>query len=88
MKTALETVLHNLSMNAWPQGNHSVFHDNRHEYNPPMVTAPAMSQDQFEYDNEMDKELLRMSNPLILAREVWMLRERVKELENDNRSRD
>lgn len=69
-------------------GSHSVPHDEKHEYNPPRVTAPAMDQAQFEYDNEMDKELLRMSNPLILAREMWMLRERVKELENDNRSRD
>lgn len=63
--------------------NVSVFHDNRQEYNPPRVIAPAMSQDQFEFDNEMDKELLRLSNPLVLAREVWLLRERVKELEND-----
>lgn len=61
-------------------------HDDRHDYNPPPVLAPAMTDSQFEFDNEMDKELLRLSNPLVLAREVWLLRERVKELENDNGS--
>lgn len=62
-------------------------HDDRFAHNAPAIIAPAISQDQFDFDNEMDKELLRLSNPLVLAREVWLLRERVKELEND-RSND
>lgn len=64
-----------------------VNHDDRQDYNPPPVLAPAMTDDQFMFDNEMDKELLRLSNPLVLAREVWLLRERVKELEDDNGNR-
>jgi hypothetical protein len=63
---------------------HVISHDFDKPHNPPPVLAPAMSDDQFAFDNEMDMELQRLSNPLVLAREVFMLRERVKQLEQAN----
>lgn len=63
-----------------------VKHDFDTPHNPAPVTAPAMSDEQFEFDNEMEKELVRLSNPVIVAQAIYDLRQRVKELEDDNRS--
>jgi hypothetical protein len=56
-------------------------HDDRQEYNPPIVTAPAMSQDQFEYDNQRQIDDAVLLEPAMLAFVIQDLRTRVKELE-------
>lgn len=61
-------------------------HDYEKPYNPPPVEAPAMSDEQFQFDNEMEKEVSRLSNPVLVAHAIIDLRQRVKELEDDNRS--
>lgn len=59
-------------------------HDTRPEvaaFNPPRVEAPAMSDDQFAYDNQREIEVGFIANPHVMARLLMDLRERVTELE-------
>lgn len=44
-----------------------VKHDSKHAYNPPAVFAPAISQAQFEYDEQRDMEVALLANPTHLA---------------------
>lgn len=61
---------------------HTVFHDDRHDYNAPYVVAPAMAQDQFDYDNQRMIDDAVMLQPAMLAWVISDLRARVKELED------
>lgn len=56
-------------------------HDGRHEYNAPVITAPAMDQSQFDYDNQRLIDDAVLLNPAMLAFVISDLRARVKELE-------
>ena len=77
----------------WQEGlvgekRHSVFHDNRHDYNAPLIEAPAMAQEQFDYDNQRQIDDAVLLQPAMLAFVIRDLKDRVKELEdriNDNR---
>lgn len=64
-------------------------HDGDKPYNPPAVLAPAMSQEQLDYDNQRQIEDAIMLQPTMLAFVISDLKHRVKALEeqlNDNRT--
>lgn len=61
-------------------------HDGRHDYNAPVITAPAMDQKQFDYDNQRLIEDAVLLTPPMLAWAVSDLRKRVKELEDGHGS--
>jgi hypothetical protein len=56
-------------------------HDDRFEYNPPKVERPAMSDEQFAFDNQREIEAGLLANPIVMAHMVMLLRDRVDELE-------
>ncbi len=67
----------------------AIKHDPRFEYNPPAPAAPAMSDEQFEYDNQRQINEAVLTNPTMLAHVIMNLRERIELLEgiiDDNRS--
>lgn len=47
-----------------------VKHDDRHGYNPPAVIAPAIDQEQFNYDMNREVELAVLSNPGVMAHRI------------------
>lgn len=57
-------------------------HDGDKPYNPPAVEAPAMSQEQLEYDNQRQIEDAALLNPTMLAFVISDLKARVKALED------
>lgn len=56
-------------------------YDARQSYNPARVEAPAMEQDQFEYDNQRMIDDAVLLQPAMLAHVIQDLRLRVKQLE-------
>lgn len=56
-------------------------HDARFDYNAPPVEAPAMSQEQLDYDNQRQIDDAVLLNPAMLAFVIRDLKDRVEALE-------
>jgi len=57
-------------------------YDDRFAYNPPRLDAPAISQEQFDYDNQRDIEAALLANPVVMAHTIMMVKDRLSRLED------